>query len=203
MKVVSTNIGKRRTVQWNGKDVETGIYKYHVENGIFLMSEDVASDKVVDRKYHGGVDKACYAFGTASYPIWEKLFPNVAVEFGMFGENLTIEGLDEKAIKIGSVYQIGEAIVQVSQPRTPCFKLGIRFGDQTVLKYFIELAFSGIYLRVIRDGWVKKDDEVLLLNSFDFEPTVHDVHYRKFGNPSEELIAKVSNSKSLSESYLS
>jgi len=130
MDIISTNIGSPVLVEWNGQQIETGIYKYSTHSPIFLGEEDVFEDHVINRKYHGGPDKACYLYSANHYPFWKDKFPKLDWQWGMFGENLTVEGLDESKVKIGDVYRIGTAVVQVSQPRQPCFKLGIRFEDQ-------------------------------------------------------------------------
>src|SRR5690606_29793566 len=127
MKVISTNGGERRSVRWSGKMYETGIFKFPVKEGISLGFSDVVGDAVVDRKYHGGEDKACYAFSKDEYSFWENRYPKIEFTDGMFGENLTIEGLNETELFIGDTFQIGDAIIQVSEPRQPCVKLNIRF----------------------------------------------------------------------------
>ncbi len=162
MKIISVNIGKKQTITWRGKQVETGIYKYPVEEPLHLGITDVAGDAVVDRRYHGGVDKACYLFSESHYPYWKKLYPALNWQWGMFGENLTVEGMDEANVLIGDIYKIGTAIVQVTQPRQPCFKLGVRFGSQKVLPEFIEHGHPGVYVRVLKEGKVPKGGQLLL-----------------------------------------
>ena len=101
MKIISTNIGKPKVVNCKGKMVETGIFKYPVNQPIFLGSEDVENDHVMDRRYHGGVDKACYLYSADHYGYWQKLYPNLEMLFGIFGENLTVEGLHEAQVNNG------------------------------------------------------------------------------------------------------
>ncbi|NOR74459.1 MAG: MOSC domain-containing protein [Draconibacterium sp.] len=158
MKIVSTNIGEARTVLWHGNKITTGIYKYSVNNPIYLGNEDVDNDNVVDRKYHGGLDKACYLYSADHYNYWEKLYPRVKMPWGMFGENLTVAGMHEAEINIGDIFKIGDSIVQATQPRQPCFKLDIRFESNGVLKQFINSSFPGVYVRVLEKGEVKKGD---------------------------------------------
>lgn len=164
MKIISTNIANPTTIEWRGQKVETGIYKYAVESPIFLGSDDVANDHVIDRRYHGGSDKACYLYSADHYPFWQKKYPNLDWEWGMFGENLTVSGLNESEIRIGDRFQIGEAAVQVTQPRQPCFKLGVRFGNQSVVSDFWILPYPGVYVRVLSQGEVKTGDEMILLD---------------------------------------
>ncbi|MBT3385951.1 MAG: MOSC domain-containing protein [Prolixibacteraceae bacterium] len=163
MRVISTNIGEAKTVLWNGKEVKTGIYKFSVEHAIFLGAEDVENDNVVDRRYHGGVDKACYLYSADNYEYWKKLHPNVKMPWGMFGENLSIEDLHEAEIYVGDIFKIGEAVVQATQPRQPCFKLDIRFETKGMVKQFIDSGFSGVYVRVLEKGNVKRGDLMELI----------------------------------------
>ena len=192
MKVISVNRGEAQLVNWRGKKVRTGIFKYSVEAAIFLGAEDVVDDAVVDRKYHGGVDMAVYAYSADHYPFWKERFPNSDWSLGMFGENLTIEGLDELEMNVGSIYQVGDAQVQVCQPRKPCFKLGIRFGTQKILKPFINSSFSGIYFRVLQPGNVKVGDELVLISDQPKSPTIAEV-YTLLYHKSEKDSAHVMN----------
>jgi len=163
-------------LKWRGKNVKTGIFKYPVDGAIFLGTEDVVDDAVVDRKYHGGVDMAVYAYSADHYPFWKEQFPDSDWSLGMFGENLTIEDLDECKTHVGSIYQIGEAQIQVCQPRQPCFKLGIRFGTQKVLKKFINSTYSGIYFRVLKPGFVNVGDVLTLVSDQAKSPTIAEVY---------------------------
>lgn len=104
--VISTNIGDKVSIVHNGKEIQTGIYKYPVQTSFFLGETDVVNDQVVDRKYHGGVDKACYLYLSENYAYWQEQFPKLELEWGIFGENLTTEGLFESRVRIGSIYQI-------------------------------------------------------------------------------------------------
>lgn len=165
MKVISTNIAKPTTIIKNGKEIKTGIYKKSVNYPIFLGLTDVAGDSVMDRKFHGGVDKACYIYSADHYPFWKEKFPKLNWEYGMFGENLTIESLDESKIMIGDIFEIGTAIVQISEPRRPCSVLGIRFGTQKMVKQFHNTDYSGIYVRVLQEGNVQSGDQLFLKES--------------------------------------
>lgn len=160
MKIISTNLGKRKTVTWRGKPVETGIFKEPVNHPIVLGKDDVEGDHVIDRKYHGGEHKACYLYSADHYPFWRQYYPDHEMQHGMFGENLTVEGLDESKLIVGDEYTIGTARVQISEPRQPCFKLGIRFEDQGILKRFIGTTYCGAYVRVLQPGEVKSGDKM-------------------------------------------
>ena len=163
MEVVSTNIGKPTIIKWNGKEELTGIYKYPTSEALFLGKTDVDKDTVIDRKHHAGINKACYLFSADQYPYWKTLYPQLDWDWGMFGENLTVMDLNEAEIRIGDIYRIGEALVQISQPREPCYKLGIRFGTQEVLKQFIDRAFPGTYVRILEEGKVATSNELVLV----------------------------------------
>ncbi len=163
MKVISTNIGHPTPIVWNGKQTTTGIFKSPVDEPLLLETESVAKDTIADRKVHGGVFKACYLFSADHYPYWKEKYPDLDWNWGMFGENLTVEGLNESKIKIGSIYRLGSALVQVTQPREPCFKLGIRFDSQNILKEFIDYGFPGTYVRILEVGKVSKGDMMELV----------------------------------------
>lgn len=164
MKVVSVNTGEARTISWRDKEVTTGIFKFPVNNPIYLGSEDVANDNVIDRRYHGGVDKACYLYSADHYKYWKTLYPALEIPWGMFGENLTVEGLDEAEINIGDIYEVGETIVQATQPRQPCFKLEFRFHNNEIVRQFVDSGFAGVYVRVLQKGHVKTGDEFKLID---------------------------------------
>lgn len=163
MKIISTNIGKPTTISWNGKEVTTGIYKKPVNHRILFGNQCVQNDEISDRNVHGGEFKACYLFSSDHYSYWKNLYPNLDWEYGMFGENLTISGLNEKDICIGDIFEIGTSLVQVTQPREPCFKLGIKFGSQQAVKQFIEHGYPGTYIRILEEGYVKKGDSLKLV----------------------------------------
>ena len=165
MKIIATNIAKPTTIVWNGKTQTTGIYKYPTKEGIYLNKEEVKGDEVSDRKHHGGIFKACYIFSEDHYAYWQNLYPNLDFNYGIFGENLTVKGLDETKISVGDIYKIGTALVQVTQPREPCFKLGIRFGTQAILKQFIKHARPGTYVRVLEEGLIKPGDKMILVQA--------------------------------------
>lgn len=179
MKVISVNIGKKKTVTWKNKTYITGIYKYPVEESIFLGKEDVVNDDVIDRKYHGGIDQAVYAYGENHYEYWKNLYPNLEFKYGMFGENLTISDLLEEEIIIGSIYQLGACKLEVSKPRQPCVKLGIRFQDAKVIKQFWNTSKSGVYFKVLETGKVTKNDVLVLLEKANNTPSIAEVYESK------------------------
>ncbi len=175
MKISSVNIGNPQTIIWRGKEVQTGIYKQPVNHSIYLGSEDVKNDHVIDRRYHGGLDKACYLFSENHYHFWKDRYSNLEWNWGMFGENLTINDLDETKLMIGDVFKVGEAIIQITQPRQPCFKLGVKFGTQKMIKEFVESGHSGAYVRVIKSGNVQKEDELILMEKAEESIAISDI----------------------------
>ena len=162
MNVIATNLGKPRTFVWNGKEEQTGIFKYPVDEPLHLTEVDVTKDTIINRINHGGINKACYMFSSDNYPYWQKKYPELDWDWGMFGENLTVKGLDESVMRIGDIYKLGNTLVQVSQPREPCYKLGVRFGTQKVLKQFIDHNRPGTYVRILEEGEVKVGDTLEL-----------------------------------------
>ncbi len=200
MRVLSTNIGTSTTFLWNGEEQQTGIFKYPVSEPLRLGKTGVENDTIANRKVHGGVDKACYLFSAEQYPYWKELYPNVDWDLGMFGENLTVAGLDEATARIGNIYQLGTALVQISQPREPCYKLGVRFGDQQILKQFISHGYPGTYVRVLKEGVVQVGDTFILEELSENPLTVKQFYhllYEKKKNP--EIIALAISNMALPE----
>lgn len=192
MIVRSTNIGERQNVVWRGKTIRTGIFKYPVDGPVFLNIDSVDKDVIADRKVHGGTYKACYLFSTDPYPYWQGLYPNLEWNWGMFGENLTVEGMDENDLFLGDIYRLGNALVQVSQPREPCYKLGIRFGSQAILAQFIEHSCPGTYVRVLEKGSVKNGDALMLESREEKSISVREFFQLIFSRQKDpELIERV------------
>ena len=191
MQIISANIAELTTIKWRGKQIETGNYKKPTNKPIYLGKYDVKGDNVVDRRYHGGEFKACYIFSADHYSYWQNLYPNLNWEYGMFGENLTISGLNETQIYIGDIYEIGEALVQITQPREPCFKVGIKFGTQKILRQFIEYGYPGTYLRVLKEGFVSKGDEFVLIEKANDKLTIHQFFNLLFSKTKNQELLKL------------
>ncbi|CAG5084199.1 MOSC domain-containing protein [Parvicella tangerina] len=204
MKIISTNIGQRKSVVWKGEMLETGFFKYPVHHAIELGETDVLKDNVVDRKHHGGIDKACYIYSADHYSFWKKLFPEVDLTYGAFGENLTLQGLNEKDIRIGDRFEIGkkgDVIVEVAQPRQPCMKLGIRFNTQKVIKAFVNQPYPGIYLRILKTGEVNTGDTFQLIHGNEKNLSIAEVHGLLSKQKDLRLAKKAIQMDDLAESY--
>ncbi|MDN3666536.1 MOSC domain-containing protein [Algibacter miyuki] len=188
MNIRATNIAKPTTIHWHGKDVITGIYKTPTSTPIFLGEDLVKNDEVSDRKYHGGEFKACYLFSEKHYDYWKKQYPDLDWNWGMFGENLTVTDLDETQLLVGSIYQIGETLVQITQPREPCFKLGVRFENQNILKAFIDHGMPGTYVRILKTGHVKTGDAMVLVEEAQNSLTVAETYKLIFDKEKDQKL---------------
>ncbi len=191
MKITSTNIAKPTTIIWNDKEVTTGIYKNPVSTPIYLDKEGVKGDEVSDKKAHGGEFKACYLFSKDHYQYWKNLYPNLEWDWGMFGENLTVEGLNEKNIHIGDIYKIGESLVQITQPREPCFKFGVKFKSTDAIKQFLEHGFPGTYIRILEPGCVKTGDTFILVKKAENSLTTSQFYNLQFAKEKDTSLIKL------------
>jgi MOSC domain-containing protein YiiM len=163
VRVVSVNVSPGRVVTWQGQPITTGIFKEPVEERVRIRETGLDGDRQADRTVHGGPFKAVYAYSLEHYHWWQEqlrmeLYP------GSFGENLTIRDFPEDQIAVGDVFQLGRARLQAVQPRLPCFKLGIRFGTQRVVKQFMQSGRFGIYFRVLEEGDVGAGDALTWLH---------------------------------------
>src|SRR5918999_5505855 len=158
--VVSVNVGLPRTVNHHGKAVTTAIWKRPVTGRLAVRGVNLDGDDQADRSVHGGVDKAVYAYAREDYQWWGAELGAVTLEAGTFGENLTVAGIDLNAAEIGERWQVGSALLEVSEPRFPCFKLGIRMGDPKFLKRFAAARRPGAYLRIIEEGDLEAGDQI-------------------------------------------
>ena len=167
MYVQSTNIAIPKTITWHDKPVETGIYKTPTPKAIYLGKTGVKNDFIGDTRVHGGTHKACYLFSTDHYPYWKKLYPDLDWNWGLFGENLTINGLNETQVMVGAIYKVGNALIQITQPREPCFKFGVKFGSQDIISKFIAHGFPGTYAKVLEEGYVETNATLKLVDEPD------------------------------------
>ena len=175
MKILSVNVGLPREVAWQNKIVTTGIFKEPVKCRVMLRTLNLDGDGQADLTVHGGVSKAVYAYPSEHYAFWRTEFPEMNLSWGMFGENLTAEGLLEDAVYIGDRFRIGEAEVMVTEPRMPCYKLGIKFGRADIIKRFLVSRRSGFYFAVVQKGMVGAGDAIELIGREQQEIRVGDI----------------------------
>lgn len=175
MKLIAVNVGLPREVTWKGKTVLTGIFKEPVEGRVRLRSLNLDGDQQADLTVHGGVDKAVYAYPVEHYAYWRSELPAMDLQWGMFGENWTIEGLSEDAVNIGDLFRIVTAVVIATQPRTPCYKLGIKFGRADMVQKFLESRLTGVYFSVAQEGEIVVDDTLDLISRDANNITVADI----------------------------
>lgn len=159
-RLISVNVGQPREVKFRGGSVLTGIFKQPVTGKVAVHELNLAGDRQADLTVHGGRDKAIYCYPVEHYPYWAAELPGTELPYGMFGENLTTEGLDETSVYIGDQYRIGSAVFQVTQPRTPCYKLGIKFGRADMVEKFWSSRRSGFYFSVIAEGELSAGDRI-------------------------------------------
>jgi len=164
MQVISVNVSLPKIIEINGDLVSTGIYKLPVQTAAWLGKLTLDGDDQADKKVHGGPHQAAYCYPLAHYAHWQARLSASDLPYGTFGENFTITGLDEHNTFIGDTFQIGEAIVQVTMPRIPCFKLAHKLGDAKIIKEFLHSGRSGFYLRVLTEGHVKAGDDISIIN---------------------------------------
>ena len=198
-KIISINIAKTiHTGDWTGSEGRTGIDKEPVLGPVKLENQGVAGDSVIDRKAHGGFDKAVYAYAREDAIWWEHEIGK-SISAGAFGENLTTQGIDLNNCKIGERWRIGSAILEISEPRIPCRVFAGFWQRPTLIKDFTEAKRSGAYLRIIEDGVINTGDEIEVIFKPEHEITILDIFEAKSGN--REKINEIAKVKELSEKY--
>src|SRR5229473_1089873 len=167
MKLISVNTGLPREVKWHGRIVTTAIYKEPVVGRLALRKFNLDGDRQADLTVHGGEHKAVYCYSLAHYDYWKKELPGRELPMGMFGENFTLDdgkdGLLEESVHLGDRFSVGTAEVAVTQPRLPCYKLGVRFGSDDMVKRFLASGRTGFYVAVVREGEVDAGDEMKVI----------------------------------------
>ncbi len=158
-RIISVNAGELRTVEFRGRMVSTGIYKLPVEGAVRVEGVNLGGDDQADRRVHGGVDKAVYAYASEDYEWWSgQLGRNLPP--GTFGDNLTTQGIDVGGAVVGQHWRIGDVALEVSEPRVPCYKLGIRMGDPGFPQMFSAAHRPGAYLRIVEEGSLASGDRI-------------------------------------------
>lgn len=201
-KLISVNVGLPREVNWNGKTVTTGIFKEPVAGPVMLRTLNLDGDQQADLSVHGGVSKAAYAYPAEHYEYWKEELPDMQLPYGMFGENFTTEGLLEDSVNVGDRFRVGEAELMVTEPRMPCYKLGIKFGRADILKKFLASRRTGFYFAVLKEGHVKAGDSIELLGNNASYIAVADItRLYAFEKDDREMLRRVVKLRALSESW--
>jgi MOSC domain-containing protein YiiM len=194
MKLVAVSVGRPREVEWHGSVVSTGIYKQPVQGRIPLRKLNLDGDQQADLTAHGGEHKAVYCYPIEHYDYWKRELPGRALPTAIFGENFTTEGLSETAVRVGDRFAIGSAEVVATQPRMPCYKLGIRFEWDGMVKRFLESKRSGFYLAVTREGEVGAGDDIRQIARHPAEVAIADITRlyvaKRYGREEIELVQR-------------
>ena len=172
MRLLSLNVGFPKTVRLLGRSVRTGIFKEPVNGAVPVTRLGLEGDGQADPRYHGGPEKALYLYPFEHYAYWSAALSRGDLSPGAFGENLTTEGVLETRIRIGDVLSIGSATLRVTQPRTPCAKLGLRMGSMRFVRVFADAGRAGFYLGVVEAGFVEAGDAITLISTDPKRPTV-------------------------------
>src|SRR5437763_15271872 len=175
MTILSLNVGLPKEVSWQGKLVTTGIFKEPVKGPVMMRTLNLDGDQQADLTVHGGVTKAVYAYPSEHYDSWRTELPGVDVPWGMFGETFTTEGLLEENVYIGDRFGIGETEVMITEPRMPCYKLGLKFGRAEIIKRFLASRRTGFYFAVVREGRVGAGDTIELIGREQQDISVADI----------------------------
>jgi MOSC domain-containing protein YiiM len=184
--IASVNVGAARTVEWAGRHVTTAIWKRPVVGAVRVAGVNLAGDDQADRRVHGGADKAVYAYAAEDYEWWKGDL-GTGLAAGTFGENLTTVGIALQRCVVGQRWRVGSTVLEVAQPRMPCFKLGIRMGDAHFVERFEEARRWGAYLRIIGEGAITAGDAVVLEAEPDHGLTIGDIGAAFRESPSELL----------------
>jgi MOSC domain-containing protein YiiM len=203
VKLLSVNAGLPREVEWRGKTVTTSIFKSPVAGRVHVTSLNIEGDRQSDLAVHGGADKAVYAYPAEHYAFWRAELPGVEFPLGAFGENLTVEGsLEEGGVHIGDRFRAGSAEFIVTQPRMPCFKLGIRFNRPDMVKRFLHSRRTGFYLAVAREGELGAGDSFERIAEGEGGVSVADiVELYAADAANQELLRKATRLSALPESW--
>jgi MOSC domain-containing protein YiiM len=202
MQLISINVGRPQLVMRNGEPVSTAIFKQPAQGRVMLRTLNLDGDRQADLSVHGGPTKAVYVYPAEHYEFWKRELPEMELPFGMFGENFTASGFSETTLNIGDQFRIGSAIVMVTEPRLPCYKLGIRFGRSDIIKRFLVSERTGFYLAVLQEGEVGVGDEFHLIKRNEPSVTVNEVvrlYSRDRGNV--ELLRRAIATEALPESW--
>jgi len=202
VRIVSVNVGLPRQVAWRGESVVTGIFKQPVAGRVIMRTLNLDGDRQADLTVHGGPNKAVYAYPAEHYAYWREELPEMTLPWGMFGENLTTQGLLEGEVSIGDRFRLGQVEVVVTEPRMPCYKLGLKFGRDDIIKRFLASRRTGFYFAVVKEGEVGAGDLIQHIGRDPHGVTVRDItdlYANKRGNV--ELLRRAVQVEALPRSW--
>jgi MOSC domain-containing protein YiiM len=174
MKLLAISVGLPRTIEVDGRSVTTGIFKEPVEGPVHVGSTGVAGDGQADLEAHGGADKAVYVYTIEHYRFWQQALKCSTMPFGQFGENLTVEEMPDDRVHIGDRFRIGQLLVEVTQPRVPCFKLGIRMNRPDFPRRFMHSGRTGFYFRVLEEGELSAGEAIERISMAPIQLTIQE-----------------------------
>jgi MOSC domain-containing protein YiiM len=202
VQVISVNVGLPREVVWKGMSVQTGIFKDPVDEPVTISKLNLGGDQQADLTVHGGAEKAVYAYPAEHYEYWRRELPEVPFSWGKFGENLTTEGLGEDTLCIGDRLRVGSALLMVTQPRMPCYKLALRFDRDDMIKRFLTSRRSGFYFSVIEEGKVRPGSAVEILSRDPHRVSIVDIVRLYLGQARDpELLQRAVNLRALPQTW--
>jgi MOSC domain-containing protein YiiM len=202
MRVVSVNVGLPREVSWKGTQVSTGIFKSPVAGLVEVKTLNLRGDQQADLTVHGGEYKAIYGYPSEHYAFWRGELPQADLPWGAFGENLTTEGLLEEELYIGDRLRVGSALLMVTQPRVPCYKITIRFDRDDMIKRFIASKTSGFYFSVVEEGEVEAGSPIEIVHRDPGHVSVADINHLYYGTSrSAELLNRAVHLEALPASW--
>tara|TARA_B100000575_G_C23118498_1_gene646916 strand:+ start:1597 stop:2256 length:660 start_codon:yes stop_codon:yes gene_type:complete len=191
MKIISINTSLPKKISFNKKIISTSIFKEPKNCELKVSKNGIEGDRQADLSVHGGLNKAVYAYSYQHYAHWSNLLKkDFSKNYGLIGENLTIDNFDERKIFIGDEFRISKVVLKITQPRIPCYKITIKMNEKNFMKYFIEYNFLGTYMKVLNDGKIKKGDEIELINRESQTMSVFDISKLIFSENNVEAMKK-------------
>lgn len=202
MKLLSVNVSQLTTVAYKGRSVTTGIFKTPVANRVMVRRMNLDGDRQADLSVHGGADKAVYIYPSEHYATWAQELGRNDLQMGQFGENLTVEGMLEETVHIGDTFRVGGALLEVTQPRVPCYKLGLKMGSAQFPKTFLASHRTGYYVRVLEEGDVGAGDSIERISTDPERMTIRQaVHLAFFDQENVAMLEKVLRIRALSQEW--
>jgi len=188
--LLSINVSLPKTVPYRDGEMSTGIYKDPIQGAVMLRELNLDGDGQADLNAHGGIYKAVYVYSYDHYAYWQDKRDGDALSYGVFGENFTVKGMLETNVYIGDIFEIGQARVQVTQPRVPCFKLAHKMGDKKFQRAFLQSHKVGFYLRVLKEGVVEAGQSFQLVQQANVKISVHDINHLLYADGKNADLAR-------------